>query len=185
MHSIGCYTKSPNSWEAPKVSDAKLSLGFIYSCKTSETLSERYCLLHLTLNPIRTQPRALPVIISWRQLSAWHPSLTGSVTNGVFRKLICRNKPWLICQWVKCYQFGQAWERYRLTHVARLLNGFTFRLCNTINCCRFSRDPNNMVIHFLGNAVLASDESSGLIGLGVQACLVLQFEISQPQNIRL
>lgn len=51
-------------------SDAKWSLRFIYSCKTSETLLERYCLLHLTLNPIRTQPCTVPVIISRRQLSA-------------------------------------------------------------------------------------------------------------------
>ncbi len=111
-------------------SDAKWSLRFIYSCKTSETLLERYCLLHLTLNPIRTQPCTVPVIISRRQLSAWHPSLTGSVTNGLFRKLICRNKPWLICQWFKCYQFGQAWERLRLTHVACLLNALHF-ICVT------------------------------------------------------
>lgn len=61
--------------------------------------------------------------------------------------------------------------------MACLLNGFTFHLLYvTINCCRFSRDSNNMVI--LWNAVLASDESSSPIGLGVQVCLVLQFEKS-------
>lgn len=107
-------------------------------------------LLLLTLNRVWTQPCALSVIIRWRRTLSLTSS-TDTVTNTYYRKFICRNKAWHICHWVK-YQFRQAWESWRVTHVTRLLNGFTFHSCKAINCCTFRRDCKDI----FSGAVLAA-----------------------------
>jgi len=38
----------------------------------------------------------------------------------------------------------------------------------TINCCRFSLESNDMVIHFLWSTMVARDESSHSIGLSLK-----------------